>query len=48
MHTEVIRPKGINIGNRRLIEAKMKGVPGYRLDSGLQEKEKCNFHEFYT
>ena len=25
MQTGVIRPRGVNIGNRRLIEAKMKG-----------------------
>ena len=25
VHTGVIRPRGVNIGNRRLIEAKMKG-----------------------
>ena len=25
MHTGVIRPRGVNDGNRRLIEAKMKG-----------------------
>ena len=24
MHTGVIHPRGVNIGNRRLIEAKMK------------------------
>ena len=25
MHTGVIRPRGVNIGNRRLIEATIKG-----------------------
>ena len=44
MHTGVIWPRGVNIGNRTRIE-KCRGV---RLETGLYEKEISNCNEFYT
>ena len=43
MHTGVIRSRGVNIGNRRLIEAQMKGCQV--IDWIVGERD---FHELYT
>ena len=45
MYTGVIRPRGVNIGNRRLIEAKMKG---FQVRDWIVGESDVIFHEFYT
>ena len=44
MHTGVIRPRGVNIGNRRLIKAKIKGCQVKDWIVG----ETYHFHECHT
>ena len=46
MHSDVIRPRGVNMGNRRLTGAEMEGcLVRYWI---VGERDICYFHEFYT